>query len=101
MKIKTLRKNEIWQKLREKLRYCITIHMPQRTSKILLVRLTANTPFLLHRASQSAMNTMHYLTRIRFALVLRKIHFTLDDKVHFCGICNVMCFTQPIPGSSL
>ena len=33
---------------------------------------------------------MHYLTKIRFALVLRKIHFTLDDKLHFCGICNVM-----------
>ena len=46
--------------------------------------------FLLHRASQSAMNTMHYLTRIRFALVLRIIRFTLDDKVHFCGICIVM-----------
>ena len=46
--------------------------------------------FLLHRASQSAMNTMPYLTRIRFALVLRKIPFTLYDKVHFCGICIVM-----------
>ena len=45
--------------------------------------------FLLHYASQSAMNTVHYLTRIRFALVLRKIHFTLDDKVHFCGKCIV------------
>ena len=21
----------------------------------------------------------------------RKIHFTLDDKTHFCGICIVMC----------
>ena len=38
---------------------------------------------------QFAMNTLHYLTRIRFALVLRKIHFTLDDKVHFCGKCIV------------
>ena len=45
--------------------------------------------FLLHYASQSAMNTVHYLTRIRFALVLRKIHFTLDGKVHFCGKCIV------------
>ena len=45
--------------------------------------------FLLHYASQSAMNTGHYLTRIRFALVLRKLHFTLDDKVHFCGKCIV------------
>ena len=33
---------------------------------------------------------MHCLTRIRFALVLRKIHFTLDDKLHFCGKCIVM-----------
>ena len=33
------------------------------------------------------------LTRIRFALVLRKIHFTLDDKLHFCGICIVMLNT--------
>ena len=36
------------------------------------------------------MNTMHFLTRIRFALVLKKVHFTLDDKFHFCGICIVM-----------
>ena len=33
---------------------------------------------------------MHYLVRIRFVLVLRKKHFTLDDKIHFCGICIVM-----------
>ena len=107
--------------------------MPQRTSRILLVRSTANknkliflirvTCFarltvwfgvtrrdqntvndyftqsgsmitmqnlLLHCASQSAMNTVHYLTRIRFSLVLRKTHFTLDDEIHFCGICIVM-----------
>ena len=107
--------------------------MPQRTSKILVVRLTANKNavlfqirvtcfarytvgcgvtrsdqntvkdystqsrsmipmqnFLLHCASQTAMNTVHYLTRIRFALVLRKIYFTLDDEIHFCGICIVM-----------
>ena len=113
--------------------FSITIHMPQRTSKILLVRLTANKNallfqrrvtcfacytvwfgvtrsdhntvndyftqsrctfnmrnFWLHRASQSAMNTMHYLTRIRFALVLQIIHITLHVKVHFCGICIVM-----------
>ena len=91
---------------------CILIHLPQRTSKILLVRLTADKNaflfetrvtcfarytvwfgvtrsdqstvndyftqsrsmitlrnFLLPCASQSAMNTVHYLTRIRFALV--------------------------------
>ena len=113
--------------------FFITIHMLQRTRKILLVLLpgkknallfqirvtcfarytvwfgvtrsddnTVNDyftqsrcmlnmrKFFLHRASQSAMNTMHYLTRIRFALVLPIIHFTLDDKVHFCGICIVM-----------
>ena len=45
--------------------------------------------FLLHLI-QSAMNTMHYLTRIRFPLILRKIHFALDDQVHFRGICIVM-----------
>ena len=44
----------------------------------------------LQRASQSAMNTMHYLTKIRFTLVLHIIHFILVDKVHFCGICIVM-----------
>ena len=33
---------------------------------------------------------MHCLTKIQFALVLRKIQFTLDDKLHFCGICIVM-----------
>ena len=38
----------------------------------------------------SELYTRHCLTRIRFALVLRKIHFTLDDKLHFCGICIVM-----------
>ena len=32
----------------------------------------------------------HCTDWIRFALVLRKIHFTLDDKFHFCGICIVM-----------
>ena len=111
----------------------ITIHMPQRTSRILLVRITANknasivlirvTSFaqltvwfgvtrrnqntvndyftksrsmitiqnlLLHSASQSAMNTVHFLTRIRFALVLQKTHFTLDDEIYICGICIVM-----------
>ena len=47
--------------------------------------------FRLHWASESAMNTMHCLTRIRLAFVLRKIHFTFDDKFHFCGICIVMC----------
>ena len=26
----------------------------------------------------------------QYTLVLLKIHFTLDDKVHFCGICIVM-----------
>ena len=36
------------------------------------------------------MNKLHCLTTIRFVLVLRKIHFTLDDKFHFCGICIVM-----------
>ena len=46
--------------------------------------------FLLHCASQSAMNTVHYLTRMRLALVLRKIHFKLDYQFHFCGICIVM-----------
>ena len=30
------------------------------------------------------MNTMQCLTRIRFALVLRKKYFSLDDKFHFC-----------------
>ena len=35
-------------------------------------------------------NAMHCLTRIRFALILRKIHFTLGDEFHFCGICIVM-----------
>ena len=45
---------------------------------------------LLHWASQSAMNTVHFSTRIRFALVLRKTHFTLDDEIHICGICIVM-----------
>ena len=30
------------------------------------------------------------LTRNRFALVLRKINFTLDDKFHFCAICIVL-----------
>ena len=113
----------------------ITIHMPQRTCKILLVRLPVNKNalffqirvtcfarytvwfgvtrsdqntvndyfthsrsmitmrrFLLHCASQSAMNMVHYLTRIRFALVLQKIHFTLDNKIHFCGICNVVLY---------
>ena len=45
--------------------------------------------FLLHCASQSAMNTALYLTRKRFASVLRKIHFTLDEKIQFCGICIV------------
>ena len=34
--------------------------------------------------------TMQFLTRIRFALVVQKIHFTLDDKFHFRGICIVM-----------
>ena len=100
------------------------IHMPQRTSKFLIVRLKANKnallfpirvtcfarytvrfgvtrsyqttvndyftqsrsmitmcKFLLDCASQSAMDTVHYLTKIRFALVLRKIHFTLNDKI--------------------
>ena len=33
---------------------------------------------------------MHCLTRIRFALVLRKMHFILVDKLHFCSICIVM-----------
>ena len=53
--------------------------------------------FLLHCASQSPMNTVHYLTRIRFALVLRKIHITLDDKVHFCGICIVVSTLKFVP----
>ena len=35
---------------------------------------------------------MHCLTRIRFALVLRKIHFTLDDELHFFGIRIVLNF---------
>ena len=35
---------------------------------------------------------MHFLTGIRFALFLQKIHLTLDDKFHFCGICIVMIF---------
>ena len=51
--------------------------------------------FCLHCASQCAMNSMHCVTIIRFALVLGKIHmvsffFILDDKFHFCGICMVM-----------
>ena len=46
--------------------------------------------FRLHCASKFTMNTMPCLTTIRYALVLRKIHFTLDDKFHFCGICIVM-----------
>ena len=46
--------------------------------------------FWLHSASQFAMNTMHFLTSIRFALVLPKIHFTLDDILNFCGKCIVM-----------
>ena len=118
--------------------------MPQRTSKILLVRLTANKNALLfqrrvtcfacytvwfgvtrsdhntvndyftqsrcmfnmrniwfHRASQSAMNTMHYLTRIRFALVLQIIHITLHVKVHFCGICIVMLVRERATGTKL
>ena len=29
------------------------------------------------------MKRMHCLTRVRFALVLRKIHIALDDKIHF------------------
>ena len=41
-------------------------------------------------AIQLAANTLHFLTRIRFVSVLSKIHFTLDDKLHFCGICIVM-----------
>ena len=53
--------------------------------------------FLLHCASPSAMNTVHYLTRIRFALVLQKIHFTLDDKIHFCGICIVELYAKKSP----
>ena len=52
--------------------------------------MTTTRLFWLHCASQSAMNTTHCLTRIRFALVLRKIHFTLDGKFDFCGICIVM-----------
>ena len=36
--------------------------------------------------SQSAMNPMHCLTRIRFAVVLRKLHFSHDDKFYFYGI---------------
>ena len=32
----------------------------------------------------------HSITRNFFALVLRKINITLDDKIHFCGICIVM-----------
>ena len=36
------------------------------------------------------MNLMHSLTRIQFTLVSRKIHFTLDEKFHLCGICIVM-----------
>ena len=43
-----------------------------------------------HCASKFTINTLLCLTRIRFVLVLRKIHFTLDDKIHFCGICSVM-----------
>ena len=38
--------------------------------------------FLLHCASQSAMNTVHYLNKLRFGLVSRKKYFTLDDKIH-------------------
>ena len=89
----------------------ITIHMPQRTSKILLVRLTANKKASFFQTREtcfarytvwfglytthctlytSELYTMHCLNKIRFALVLRKIHFTLDDKLHFCGICIVM-----------
>ena len=36
------------------------------------------------------MNTLHCLTRIRFALILLQIHFTLDGKFHFGGIYIVM-----------
>ena len=53
-------------------------------------KLSSESSFWLYSASQSAMNTMHCLARIRFALVLRRKHFTLDDKVQFCGICIVM-----------
>ena len=85
--------------------------MPQRTSKILLVRLTANKNASLFQIRvtcfarytvwfglytthctlySSELYTMHCLTKIRFALVLRNIHLTLDDKLHFWGICIVM-----------
>ena len=57
-----------------------------------LVTLNDHNPqFFITMSSQSAMNTMHCLTRIWFALVIRKIHFTLDDKFHFCGICIGVC----------
>ena len=46
--------------------------------------------FLLHYASQSMINTVHCLPRIRFARVLQKIQYTFDDKFHFCGIYIVM-----------
>ena len=41
------------------------------------------------------MNTVPYFTRIQFVFVLRKIHFTLDNKIHFCDICIVVCFCLP------
>ena len=84
----------------------ITMHMPQLTSKILLVRLTANKNVSLFQIRvtcfarytvwlglytmpctlyTSELYTMHCLTRIRFALLLRKIHFTLDDKYTFAA----------------
>ena len=84
---------------------------PTICRKILLVRLTVNRNASLFQIRvtcfarytgwlwlytmhctlyTSELYTMHCLTRIRFVLVLRKIHFLLDDKLHFCGICIVM-----------
>ena len=114
-----------------KLMIYITIHMPQRTSKILLGRLTANKNallfqfwacfahytvwfgvtrsdqntvndyftqsrsmitmrnFLFHCASPSAMNTCTIWLEYGSLSSYGKKHFTLDDKIHFCGICIV------------
>ena len=47
------------------------------------------------------MNTLLCLTRIRFVLVLRKIHFTLDDTIHFCGICILMLRSNGVRQAAL